>query len=145
MEIREKKLNDYALIIRDMIRHENEITNNRLTWMLVLQGILFVASASFWRIHWLPLLIITILGVVTSISFFYALLLSRKARIYLRSLWKKKIEKQKELVERIPPVAGDAPIQHRFPTLNPWLFLPWVFVSCWVALFLSRILIGAGS
>lgn len=145
MEIREKELSDYASIIRDMIRHENEITNNRLTWMLVLQGILFATSASFWRIHWLPLLIITILGVVTSISFFYVFSLSRKARIYLRSLWKQEIEKQKELVERIPPVAGDAPIQYRFSTLHPWLFLPWVFASCWVALFLSRILIGAGS
>jgi len=30
-------------IAREIIRHENDLVNNRVTWLLVLQGLLFTA------------------------------------------------------------------------------------------------------
>ena len=76
MDTEEKDLVDYASVIRAMIRHENDVTNNRLTWMLVLQGFLLVASASFWKIYWLPFVAIATLGILTSVSVYYSCWLS---------------------------------------------------------------------
>src|SRR5438045_4503552 len=30
----------YATVIREMIRHENEVTNHRIMWLLVVQGLI---------------------------------------------------------------------------------------------------------
>ena len=51
-------ISQYTSILREMIRHEDVVTNNRLTWMLVSQGVLFAATATFWNIHLAPLIVI---------------------------------------------------------------------------------------
>lgn len=138
----EKELAGYASVIRAMIRHENEVTNNRLTWMLVLQGFLFVASASFWKIHWLPFVAIATLGILTCVSVFYSCWLSGRARGHLRWLWNQRIEKNKELANKIPPVAGDFPGHFSFPIpLHPWVLLPWGIGLCWLLIILSGIVL----
>lgn len=140
MDTEEKELADYASVIRAMIKHENEITNNRLTWMLVLQGFLFVAATSFWKIHWLPFAAIATLGILTSVSAFYSLWLSSGARGHLRRLWYQKIDDNTELANKIPPVAGDFPTSFSPPiTLHPWVLLPWLIGLCWLIILLSRI------
>ncbi len=135
----EKELFEYASVIRTMIQHENEVTNHRLTWMLVFQGILFAAAASFWKIHLLPFIVVGLLGISTSISFSYALWLSYNARIGLRKLWNLKIKNNEEIAEKIPPITGDfgkirIPIQFRFKKLHPWLFIPQVIILCWLVM-----------
>lgn len=30
----------YASVIRDLIKHENEVTNHRIMWLLIVQGLL---------------------------------------------------------------------------------------------------------
>jgi hypothetical protein len=124
---------EYAAVIREMIRNENELTNNRLTWLLVVQGFLFNAAASFWN-EQKALIIIAILGILTSVSVFYALLLSRRARKYLRSLWQKKLVSNTELANQIPPVVGDTPDTVQGSMLNPWMFIPWIIIIAWALL-----------
>ena len=140
MDTEEKELADYASVIRSMIRHENELTNNRLTWMLVLQGFLFVASASFIKIYWLPFVAIATLGILTCVSVYYACWLSGQARGHLRWLWNQKIGENAELANKIPPVAGDTPVSFRTPIrLHPWILLPWAIGICWMLILISGI------
>jgi hypothetical protein len=37
---------EYFELCRELIRHEDGLVNNRVTWLLVLQGFLFTAFAS---------------------------------------------------------------------------------------------------
>jgi hypothetical protein len=142
MKMDEKEESEYASAIRAMIQHEDKNTNNRLTWLLVLQGILFATSASFWRIHWLPFSAIGILGILTSISFFYVLWLSYRGRIYLRELWKNRVNKKAHLENNIPPVTGDVPQIIQLKILLPRLFLPWAIILCWVVILIVGIAMG---
>ena len=39
----------YATVIRELIRHENDVTNHRIMWLLIVQGLLlnaYVACAT---------------------------------------------------------------------------------------------------
>ena len=33
----------YATVIRELIRHENDVTNHRIMWLLIVQGLLLNA------------------------------------------------------------------------------------------------------
>jgi len=39
----ESRSDKYAIIVREMIRHENDLVNHRLTWFCQVQGLLFAA------------------------------------------------------------------------------------------------------
>ena len=143
----QKELFEYASVIRTMIKNENEITNHRLTWMLIFQSILFAASASFWEIHLLLFIVIGLLGLFTSISFSYALWLSQNARNHFRNLWNLKIKDNKEITDKIPPVVGDfgeikKPMLFRLKKLHPWIFVPRALMLCWLTLIILGIIIS---
>jgi hypothetical protein len=38
----------YATVIRALIRHENDMTNHRIMWLLVMQGLLVNAYGVSW-------------------------------------------------------------------------------------------------
>ena len=139
MSQKDEGISQYTSVLREMIRHEDVVTNNRLTWMLVSQGVLFAATAAFWKIHLAPLIVIAIMGIGTAVSVFYSLLLSRLARKHLRDLYNKKIGDDENMKKKIPPVAGDAPNAWRAPWLNPGMFIPWWAVFAWVMLLVIRI------
>jgi hypothetical protein len=44
----EVKLKEYADILRKMVRHENELTNQRLTWMVTLNGLMLTGLGFIW-------------------------------------------------------------------------------------------------
>ena len=149
----QKELFEYASVLRTMIQHENEITNHRLTWMLIFQSILFATSVSFWRIHLLLFIVIGLLGIFTSISFSYALRLSTNARVYFRNLWTVKIKDNKEIADKIPPIVGDPPSAgdsgkikkpklFRLRKLHPWIFIPRAMILCWLTLIILGIIIS---
>lgn len=40
------ELRQYATVIREMIRHENDVTNHRIMWLLIAQGLIANAYVS---------------------------------------------------------------------------------------------------
>lgn len=64
---------NYLDVIRNMILHENELINQRLTWLFALQGLLFGAISFLWNTHLFPIVIISLVGIISSISIGYTL------------------------------------------------------------------------
>jgi hypothetical protein len=62
---------DYLTIVRDMIKHENELVNQRLTWMFTLQGPLFAASSFLWKENILPVMVFGFVGITSNILICY--------------------------------------------------------------------------
>ena len=62
----------YVAEIRSMIQHENALLNARMGWMWTLQGLLFGAISFLWEIHWILILIISLVGILSSISIGYS-------------------------------------------------------------------------
>jgi hypothetical protein len=94
----------YATVIRELIRHEDDVTNHRIMWLLVGQG--FIANAYVGvksqgeTVHSM----LSLVGTLVSLSAFGMLYRSYQARGYLRFLGKQ--AKQGTLKEEYLPVTG---------------------------------------
>lgn len=115
-----KEVCDYNNTIREMIKHENEIRNQRTNWFLVIQGFLIAGAyqiehESFLQVN------ISIVGVVTSISFAYAAWRSSLAINYAYACWKSFLEDKKESGEDYPPISliTKEIIEIRYPQKEP--------------------------
>jgi hypothetical protein len=135
----------YPTVIREMIRHENDVTNHRVMWLLVGQG--FVANAYVvvknegGPTHSM----LTTVGVLVALSAFVMLYRSYLARGYLQFLGKQ--AKEGILQERHLPIMGWPRIRIKDWWKNvwvspwfrqtgdlfePWLVLPFLFISMWM-------------
>ena len=66
-------------IVRDMIQHEDNLLNHRLSWMLALQGLLVTALGVFWGKETPASWLIIGFGLISSLSFWYSLNISHKS------------------------------------------------------------------
>jgi hypothetical protein len=136
----------YATVIRELIRHENDVTNHRLMWLLIVQGLLVNAYVGV-RADPNVADALAIVGILVTLSAFVMLYKSYQARGYLNYLgaqakrgnlpeeylrldgWpKKRIKNWRRGVWLCPWLerAGDV--------LEPYLFLPGLMVSTWLSL-----------
>ena len=126
----------HAEILRGLIRQENDITNQRTTWLLVSQGILLAAAGSFLKIHLFPTIVVGIVGLLLSLSFGKSLENSFEARQYLKQSWRTLVEKQGFKWEDFPPLDGGVPGVRVVRWSFPWYVAPRVFVVAWAVLIL---------
>jgi len=121
-----------AEIIREMIRHENELINHRITWFGTLQGILFAVLAFAWGKTDISILIylLAVLGIVLSISTYYAIQSSLKAIRTLRMWW----DENKNLDYIGPDIIGRRPDSKSIPFLRPYVVFPSAFLIVWVVI-----------
>ena len=140
----------YATVIRELIRHENDVTNHRIMWLLVMQGLLVNAYVGV-REDPEAANGIAVAGILVTLSAFVMLYKSYQARGYLHFLgteakrgklqeeylrldgWpKKRIKHWRRKVWICPWLerAGDL--------LEPYLSLPFIIVSAWIFLRLQR-------
>lgn len=75
----------YATVIREMIRHEDDVTNHRIMWLLVVQGLLVNAYVSVGKGS-REANGVAIAGILISLSAFVMLYKSYQARGYLNFL-----------------------------------------------------------
>jgi hypothetical protein len=135
----------YPTVIREMIRHENDVTNHRIMWLLIGQGFLangyvFGKDASA-AAH----LMLGLMGLLLSLSAFVMLYQSYLARGYLQFLGQK--AKLGTLQEEHLPLMGWPRnrikgwwrsvgvypwIRKTHDLLEPWLLLPYLFTSLWM-------------
>jgi hypothetical protein len=76
----------YTTVIRELIRHENDVTNHRIMWLLIGQGL--IANAYVGAVAAAPA-VVTILapvGILVTLSAFVILYKSYQARGYLQFL-----------------------------------------------------------
>lgn len=136
----------YASTIREMLRHENDLTNHRIMWLLIGQGFIANAFISAGKARPSASFLLAVLGIVLSISAFAMLYRSYQARAYLRFLGQR--AKQGVLQEKQLPILGwprqrikgwskevwaHSWIAKGSDLMEPWFFLPYIFVLLWVA------------
>ncbi len=141
----------YTTVIREMIRHEDNLTNNRIMWLLIGQGFLANAFVFEGSERASADLMIPIAGIFVTLSVFERLYKSCQARGYLQFLGER--AKQGTLQEEDLPLTGwprnrikgwwrdvwVCPwIGQTGEMLEPWLFMPYLFVYLWLTILLRR-------
>ena len=135
----------YTVVIRDMIKHENDLTNHRIMWLLIGQGFFANAYASSKGGNEAPGFLFPLVGILVTLSAFLMLYRSYRARTYLQFLGLQ--AKLGMLKEDYLPLVGwpDKRIKRWWKgvcvcpwfrkasdLLEPWLFLPSIFLYMWV-------------
>ena len=129
-----EELESHAVVLRALIRQENDVTNHRTTWLLVAQGILFAAAAAFLKVNWFPALVVGGVGILVALSIGHALRNSYESRLYLKRKWRERLQASGFKWEDFPPLDGGNPELKTINWLFPWTFLPWVIGIAWVLL-----------
>jgi hypothetical protein len=141
--------NQYATVIRDLIKHENDVTNHRIMWLLIGQGLLLNAYVIV-RKDPEEARGVALAGILVALSAFVLLYKSYQARGYLNFLgaeakqgrleeiylrldgWpKKRIKNWRKDIWLCPWLerAGDL--------LEPYLALPSLIIAAWMFLLLE--------
>src|SRR6516165_263710 len=90
--------------IREMIRHENDVTNHRIMWLLIGQGLIANAYVGAGGAQPQFVCTMSLVGILVSFSAFVILYKSYQARGYLQFLGEE--AKQGTLAENLLPLAG---------------------------------------
>jgi hypothetical protein len=141
----------YPMVIREMIRHENDLTNHRIMWLLIGQGFFANAYASIKNSQDSPSLLFPFVGILVTLSAFLMLYRSYQARTYLLFLGMR--AKQGKLPEQYLPLIGWPAMRIKgwwrevcvcrwfrqaSDLVEPWLFLPCIFLYMWVFTMLKQ-------
>ena len=118
-----------AKTVREMIKHEGDLVNHRLSWMVTLQGLLFAALGFAWEDGRELIYILCFLGIAISLSTLSSLNLGQKAVHTLRDEW----DKHKPNDYHGPDVIGVRTSSKYLRYLRPWYFVPVLFVFGWIA------------
>lgn len=120
---------EYGGVLRGLVRQENDLTNHRTTWLLVTQGILFVAVSAVVNSDALPTVVIGVVGILSAWSFGHALSNSEKSRLYLKALWRSRLSRRGYESDDLPPLDGGFPSLKPIKWLQPWNFIPRVVIG----------------
>lgn len=142
----DKKMAHAQIHLQDLleqIRHENALMDNRVTWMLTLQG-LFLASLVFLlkdKPHRIAAVIVCCIGFVTCVTVGFSIVVGMRV---LNELNPVADALGRAIAEKIGvkpvPMTGSAPGVLSF--LLPWRILPWFFAYVWtvLAIFIWKIM-----
>jgi hypothetical protein len=149
----------YTTVIREMIRHENDVTNHRIMWLLIVQGLIANAAVSAGRESREIVMEMSAIGILVTLSAFVILYKSYQARGYLMFLGNE--AKQGTLRDEDLPLFGwpakriqgwrrkvwSCPwIGKVSELLEPFFFLPCLLISAWLFVLLRPWLaLGAGA
>jgi hypothetical protein len=135
----------YPTVIREMIRHENDVTNHRIMWLLIGEGFIANAYVAAKIASMSTYSMLSVVGTLLALSAFVMLYRSYQARGYLQFLGQ--LAKRGTLQEEQLPLVGwprkrikgwwrDSWICPWFRKIRdlfePWLLLPYVFTSIWM-------------
>jgi len=135
----------YPMVIREMIRHENDVTNHRIMWLLIGEGFIANAYVAAKVASVSTFSLLSVVGTLIALSAFAMLYRSYQARGYLQFLGGQ--AKQGMLQEEHLPLVGwpgkrikgwwrDSWICPWFRKIRdlfePWLLLPYIFTSMWM-------------
>lgn len=137
----------YTTVIREMIRHENDVTNHRIMWLLIGQGLIANAYVTAGPDKGAIINTVAPVGILLTLSTFMILYKSYQARGYLQLLGDR--AKIGTLPEELLPLAGWPRKRIRgwreeiWPCpwlgkasdlLEPYMFLPVLLMAAWLFL-----------
>ncbi len=96
----------YSDEIRNLIKHENELVNHRLGWLMTTQSLLYVALGVVWKQGVGSVIIIALVGILSCLSFGYALKFADKAIAQILETYRKKLREEGKEEKDYPPVIG---------------------------------------
>ncbi len=141
----------YTTVIREMIRHENDVTNHRIMWLLIGQGLIANAYVSAGAERTNAVSVLAPVGILVTLSAFVILYKSYQARGYLEFLGRE--AKQGTLPEERLPLFGwptnrvkgwrsrvwPCPwLAKASDLLEPYMFLPSLLVLAWLFVLLKH-------
>ena len=148
----------YPTVIREMIRHENDVTNHRIMWLLIGQGLIANAYVGAGAVRADIVAVLAPVGILVSLSAFVILYKSYQARGYLDFLgdaakrgtlpddklplfgWPAKRIKDWRKNVWVCPWLGRAS-----DLLEPYFFLPALLILAWLFVLLRNWLtLGTG-
>jgi len=130
---------EHAKIVREMIRHEDDIINQSFTWLCQIQGFLFAALAFVWKEPTADylILLLCLVGYLVPITTWYSLRAVSIGIGRLLNWW----DINKPANYSGPPVyareAGLVGWDYK-KFLRPWFFLPLIFGLVWIVVFIIR-------
>jgi len=117
-------------VLRQLIQNENEMTNHRMNWFLLLQGFMFAGLAFAWGKSTALCIVFSCVGALSSISVGTLLKCGIDAIQKLESM-----KPEDECV--IGKNNGDT---HKLIQLIlPWNFIPALMVVAWISLIIIRL------
>lgn len=131
-------LRNEAQVVRDMIRHEDFLTDHRTTWLLQCQGLLFLALAFAWDKSPLLVLVLSLLGIRLSLSIKDYLRLGAEAKKDLQRWWNQQMGGSQWAG---PPIVGlaDEDIGERRLGMLPYNIMPTAFAFAWACVIAIRV------
>jgi len=135
----------YTTVIREMIRHENDVTNHRIMWLLIGQGLIANAFVSAGSQKANIASTLAVVGILVTLSTFVILYKSYQARGYLEFLGDE--AKRGVLREEDLPLFGWPSkrikgwrkthwvcpwLRQAGDLLEPYLFLPGLLILAWL-------------
>jgi hypothetical protein len=140
------KTHEYAQAVRTMIAHEDDLLNNRMNWLLVVQGLLFAALGSLADVSSsIPGLVYVLIafGFLISISSKVAFISGDRAIRNLLAYWDEHLESANRRWQDYPPVFAAA-VQDRMlmrldSFLSPRNLLPWAFALGWLVILVLKL------
>lgn len=137
---------EYAEAVRTMIAHEDNLLNNRMNWLLVVQGLLFAALGSLKdAASPIPGLVYVLIafGFLISISSKIAFISSDRAIRNLLAYWDEHLKSANRRWQDYPPVFGaaihDRVLMRLDRFLSPRNLLPWVFALGWLVILVLKL------
>jgi hypothetical protein len=143
----------YPTVIREMYRHENDVTNHRIMWLLIVQGLIANAAVTAGKESRATGSAFGIVGILVTLSALVILYKSYQARGYLQFLGNE--AKQGTLREQDLPLFGwparrikgwrkkvwPCPwIGKGSDLLEPFFFLPTLLIIAWLFVLLQQCL-----
>ncbi|MGP0032520.1 MAG: hypothetical protein ACLPVF_18710 [Acidimicrobiales bacterium] len=125
--------------IREMIRHEDSLRDQRLGWFLALNGLLFAGLGFAWSTDDANHLVVVfaILGVVIGLTTWVGMTISTRA-IHELKAWAD-VHAEPGTHDLLPVAGIDSADLHAWQdTFAPWKVLPWALVVVWIALPIVR-------
>jgi len=141
----------YTTVIREMIRHENDVTNHRIMWLLIVQGLIANAAVNAGRESGDVVTALAVVGILVTLSTFVILYKSYQARGYLQFLGRE--AKNGTLRDEDLPLFGwpsrrikswrkkvwPCPwIRQGSELLEPFFFLPTLLITAWLFVLLRQ-------
>jgi hypothetical protein len=123
---------EYRTKLRDLVKHENEVMNQRTTWLMVSQGIFATAAASLIGEYPLPTIFVAVVAATIAISIWHSLSNSFDSRKHFKDLWRDRIKKRGYTEEEALPVDGGYQNNRAIGWLLPDRIIPKVVVTAWV-------------
>lgn len=123
---------DDAKTIREMIFKEGEFMNDRVTWLVTLQGLLYAALGFAWKDGKELIGVLCVVGLVVSFTAVPPLYFAHRAIRRLKHAWETKRDPNYDG----PPVIGyltDNWVERYFLSwFSLWFTLPPVFIASWI-------------